>query len=87
MSLRTWLLDRLRPILGSDEIDPDQLIELTNVKPFEVPAIQAVLSQAGINSQVGESLRSVTWDERAHVVVKQADFDRATEVLADLRGS
>ncbi len=86
MSLRTWILDRLRPILGSDEIDPSSLVELTRVKPYEVPAIQAALIQSDIASELTESFDAVTASDWTHVLVAQANFEDGLNVLADLRG-
>lgn len=83
--MRTWILDRLKPILGSDVPEPDALVVLTTVAPYEVPVIRQVLTDNGIYCHAAEGLDPISFSERVAVKVRQEDLVAANNTLAELR--
>ncbi len=83
MSLRSWLLERLG---NSAPNDPERMVELTTVAPYEVPILQEMLSQVGINSNVTETFDAVfRGDYMSCITVRSADFETATQALRDFK--
>jgi hypothetical protein len=86
MSLRTRILRLIAGLGSSRPDDPDRLVDVATVEPYEAPILREVLAQQGIVSQDTESLTPGTWVDKVVVRVAQRDVDAATSALQAFRG-
>ena len=86
MSIRSRLLSLLAPGDADDADDPDELVFLALVQPYEAPMIREVLAQNGIASHGFETLSPETGVQRVNLRVALRDLHAATTVLSAFRG-
>lgn len=86
MSLRTRILTFIAGLGSSQPDDPNRLVDVATVEPYEAPILREVLAQHGVRSHGTESLTPGTWVDKVIVRVAKRDLATATAALQAFRG-
>ena len=85
MSLRSWFFNLLTKGTAPP-LDPDEFVEVETVPSYMGPLVETILRDNGIEPRCEDTYNIVTRTlSNVRVLVTRRDFERAAEVLTELR--